>query len=1217
MARCPTCHRRLNPGQSCAQHAGAAAPAREGGESVGPQPQWRSPVGALVGSGGFAAVWEIPGTGVLKVAHASHDLARARMRREAEALELVGAQSVPRLLDHGVLADGRAWIAMEHVSGHTLADRVVNGPLDRNAVVVIGAGTAEALARMHEAGFVHRDIKPDNVVQRCDGSIVLLDLGLARKIPDDPDDPTRAGVQVGSLEYMPPEQLVAASNVDERADLYALGCVLFELCAGRPPFVGDAAALERAHAALRPPALGALAPVPADLEALVHECLAKQPERRPASAREIARRLRAVGGEPTAQRGRSVSVIREGTQPVVLLWAELPRVDRALLGLLGARKIAIASQRGRKVLGTVVGAEHPDPAGAALAAARELAAAGARVALHLDALTVMPRAGALAASGAAIDRPEGWLPPNAWSGVVLTAAIAPITQTPTRPAPEVGPGFVALAEVGELAELFGREAVLADVAADAAAAFAGDGPGFALLVGDHGEGKTAMLHAVASRIAELGARVLAIAIPPPGSGRSGHARLAELVGATRGPVVRSIGDALRGAARAQPTALLVDDLHLAEHEVYDALEYATLGGERLPLWVLGTATPRIDQRRPKLGQRAARHRRERLQPLEEDAAVAMTAALLRPAEYPPLRALRQIAAIARGNPLHLATLAREIHARGAIRTRDNGEYFLDTTKLDTLPPIALGPWLAARELSSISLELAALARICAVLGDEVERAELAAVVETVERAGGATTPLDVDVGLGELVDAGILVDGEQHQRWAFRQALLQEGVYATTNEDERRMIHAAAFEYWRARDASSPVIAEHVARHAEAAGERRVAAAAFATLGTAAQRAHRTLDADQAWQGALRNLDARDADRACALLGRARARYKLQRIKDALADLEEALAIATEIEHAALEIEILLEQATALDWSDDHAGSAAAAERAQRRLAVERVPELAVDVELAIGRTAWRARAFDEAATRLRATKQQAHALGRHDVEILASLLLATLLVDTGNADAALAEFDELIPLCEREDDRLHLGSTYANRSWLWSARGQLDRCAEDLRRVIQIGREIGQAALERAATYNLAEARLWADDLDEALRLATRSLAIQRSYGESVADHWDLLLIARIQAARDDVDALGITLASLDTSALEDPERATVAVLECVRDRAPIADARWTDALARTASLPVDTRLELAALAATRRALPPALAEEVRALAQTHPLWASRSEMFAAMPRS
>nr|MBA3502656.1 serine/threonine protein kinase [Deltaproteobacteria bacterium] len=278
MARCPTCHRRLVSGQSCATHGRIVTqivtPAH--GAAV-EAPRWSQPLTSCIGSGGFAAVWELPDERVLKVAHANHELARARMRREAEALAAIGAPAVPKLHASGVLDDGRAWIAMDKVVGTNLADLLAAGPMRINAAIEIGDALLAALERVHVAGFAHRDLKPDNLVHTKQGSVVILDLGLARKLPDDPDDPTRAGVQVGSLEYMPPEQLLDAAAAGARADIYAFGCVLYELCTGRPPFIGDAGGLERAHAALRPPPLAALATVPPALEALVHDCLAKMP----------------------------------------------------------------------------------------------------------------------------------------------------------------------------------------------------------------------------------------------------------------------------------------------------------------------------------------------------------------------------------------------------------------------------------------------------------------------------------------------------------------------------------------------------------------------------------------------------------------------------------------------------------------------------------------------------------------------------------------------------------------------------------------------------------------------------------------------------------------------------------------------------------------------------------------------------------------------------
>ena len=1195
MARCSTCQRRLAAGRACPTHGGPAGPPAR--LDAGIAPSWTQPVGERIGSGGFASVWAIP-SGVLKVAHADHDLARARMAREAEALGAIGPPAVPRLDGHGVLDDGRAWIAMERITGDALGDLLTQAiPVER--ALAIAVRILDALAPIHAAGFVHRDLKPDNLVRRPDGSIAILDLGLARKLPSDPDDPTRPGVVVGSLEYLPPEQLLDAGSVDTRADLYAFGCVLYELCAGRPPFLGDATALERAHAALRPPPLSALAPVPAQVEAVCHDCLAKLPSRRPASVAEVKSRIALPGDEPSLARVHSVSIVSEGRQPVVLIWAELPRVDRALLGALAARKVSVISQRGRRILGGVIGAEHADPASAAIAAARDLAAAGARVALHLDLLHVTPRL-----AGPAVERPEDWLPPAPWTGVVLTRALATVTQAATRPS-EFGAGFVALAGAGVISELFGREALIADLAADAAAALGTAGPGVALVVGEHGIGKTALAAALGPRLAELGARIHVGTIPPPGTGQPGASALAELIGQPRGPTVRAVGDALRAAARARPLAVVLDDVHLADHDLLDALEYATLGGEPVALWVLALATPRIDQRRPGFGLRAERHRRDVLGPLEEDAAVAMTTALLKPAEYPPLRALRQIVALAHGHPLHLVSLVREIHDRGAIRTRPNGEHFLDTTALDALPPIALGPWLAARELAGHGVELVALARVCAILGDEFERAEVAAVVELVERGGGATTTIDVDIGLAELASATILV--ASGRAWAFRQALLQEGVYATTNEDERRALHQAALELWSTRDRRDPAVAERVARHAEAVGELRVAARAFATLGEQAHRDHRPLEALQAWQGAVRNLDVRDLQRGRALLGRARARYRLQRVRDALADLDEVLAIAAGLGDARLEIEALLERATALDWSDDYLGSTQVAERAIARHAAAGVADLAPEIALAAARIVYRQARFAEAIPLLEDVVALARRDGHHETETIALVMLGPALAEVKQFERAEVVFGELIAACTRYDDRFHLGAAYANRMVLWTLRGQVERVEADLRTVIQLAREAGHATLERMACHNLAEQRLWQGALDEAANLARRGLALQRGHGESLT--WlDELLLARILAARGDLGETEGLLADVSRHDIGDDNRVIVGVLECCI--APCPPGTWTGWLDRAdAVLSDDVRLELASLALRNRALPSDKLAAIRALASRNPVWSRRDE--------
>jgi tetratricopeptide (TPR) repeat protein len=1141
---------------------------------------------------------------VIKVAHAAHDLSRARLFREAEALAAIGNPAVPAIHGQGVFPDGRAWIVMDRVRGTPVAD-LTTQPVRTAEALAIGIATLDALERVHAARFVHRDLKPDNVFRTRDG-VVILDLGLARKLPTDPDDPTRAGVQVGSLEYMPPEQIADSASVDERSDLYAFGCILYELIAGRPPFVGDAAALERAHAALRPPRLGGLASVPAAIEALVHDCLAKERARRPTSAAHARARLLAARDEPASQAQHSMSVIREGKQPVVLLWVELPKVDRALLATLQGRRLVIASQRGRRVLAGVLGGDHADPAAVAIAAARDLAASGARVALHLDALRVDSAGGASTLHGEPVEKPESWLPSAPWTGVVLTRALASVTQAPTA-ASEAGAEFFALGAGATHAELFGRDAQLTDLVADAAVVLrrGGEGPAFALLSGEPGVGKTAFGSELARRLVELGARVHLGSVPAPGTGKPAHSALGDLIGVPNGPLVRAVGDALRAAARVQPIAIILDDLHNADHDLLDALEYATLGGEALPLWILGIAGPRLLTRRPQLGERAERHRRDTLAPLDEDAAVALAASLLRPAEYPPLRALRRLAALAHGNPLHLAVLVREIHERGAVRARPGGTHYLDTTALDELSPAALGPWLAARELAGLSVELVALARLCAVLGGEVARDDLVAIVEAVERRGGATTTIDVDIGLRELVRAGILAASARG--YTFASSLVEEGIYATTHEQERLALHRAALEHLGG-GADDPARAERVAHHAEAVGDRAMAARAFTALGTLADRQHRVFDADEAWSGVLRNLEYRDEVRARALLGRARARSSSQRWLDALADLREAAEIATAIGNLALEVEIAVEQSTVLDYTEDFDESLATAQRARARLGDADQPGLVVDLDLADARALFRSGRFAEAAPLLRRTLASARPLHREQTETVAGLLLGCSLSELRELDEAEQVFAELIDNCLRTGNRFHLGAAYGNRAWLWAARGDADKTVEDLRLVIQIARESGQAHLERVVTHNLAEHRLWEGALDEALQLARRGYTLQSRAGEGKT-RTDRLLLARVLAALDRRAELGELLATFaNETALTDDEQTLLAVLRGV---AHGGDADWNAGLASLPSLFTQLRLEVGHLAARHGHLTGPLRQEIIALARTDGLWARRVAEF------
>ncbi len=273
-----------------------------------------------LGDGGMGAVFladdELLGEGVaLKVAaragadHASDDDAddasRQRQRREVSLARRVTHPNVARVFDLGV-DDGRLYITMEHVPGTSLRSRVRSGPLPVDDVASIGHQVASALAAAHDAGVVHLDLKPDNVVV-VDGAVlraVLVDFGVSRALGE-------RATGAGTLDYMAPEQL-GDEAIGGAADVYALGLLLYELLTGVRPFQGAGdTGMDRAFARLtkKPAVLGA--PVPPDLASLVDACLSRQAGDRPSAhtvERELARRLArgaSMPGERLAPAGTS------------------------------------------------------------------------------------------------------------------------------------------------------------------------------------------------------------------------------------------------------------------------------------------------------------------------------------------------------------------------------------------------------------------------------------------------------------------------------------------------------------------------------------------------------------------------------------------------------------------------------------------------------------------------------------------------------------------------------------------------------------------------------------------------------------------------------------------------------------------------------------------------------------------------------------------------
>ena len=319
----------------------------------------------------------------------------SRFEAEARSASALNHPSIVTIHEIGQ-DDGTPFIVMELVDGKTLRELLYAGALPLRRTVALAAQLADALARAHEAGIVHRDLKPENVMVTRDGLLKILDFGLAKIESRDGEngadrrdltvtEETREGAVVGTSGYMSPEQ-ASGQPVDFRSDQFAFGTVLYELLTGKRAFHAASRA-ETLAAIIRDEAepIGTIAPrVPPPLRWIVERCLAKLPEERYASTRDLARDLQSVRdhfsqieGEasplvPSARRrargwlpagsrarGRGPRRLRLGLRgrvarprPAILPAADVPRRN----GVVGAGGPRRADHRLRRGVG-----HRPDP----------------------------------------------------------------------------------------------------------------------------------------------------------------------------------------------------------------------------------------------------------------------------------------------------------------------------------------------------------------------------------------------------------------------------------------------------------------------------------------------------------------------------------------------------------------------------------------------------------------------------------------------------------------------------------------------------------------------------------------------------------------------------------------------------------------------------------------------------------------------------------------
>lgn len=228
----------------------------------------------------------------------------ARFQREMEILKDLRHPHIVHCF--GGTCEGDQWFyAMELIDGGSLAGLLSDqGKLPWRKVVEFGLQICAALEYAHERGIIHRDLKPGNLLLTKGGKVKLADFGLAMVAAE--TRLTSAGKTMGSLHYMAPEQIQGKPPMSNRTDLYALGCVLFELLCARTPFTGEVMAeILQQHLRQAPPRVSMFAlDCPVALEALVAELLQKDPERRPANAQAVMARLRQIDEDLTVRAPR-------------------------------------------------------------------------------------------------------------------------------------------------------------------------------------------------------------------------------------------------------------------------------------------------------------------------------------------------------------------------------------------------------------------------------------------------------------------------------------------------------------------------------------------------------------------------------------------------------------------------------------------------------------------------------------------------------------------------------------------------------------------------------------------------------------------------------------------------------------------------------------------------------------------------------------------------